>query len=121
MLVGVDNFGDVVSQVAGLVSETTGFTAAASTLETRSAEVAQLVESKTIEDMPIGDRRSMNIINITGAAVFVGACQRILQRASDVAYRAGSGVDFEVTYYPITSDVAAGRSKKTRGYELRAA
>lgn len=55
----------------GQLTETVNVTAAATTLETRSAEIAQLVEAKTVEDMPIGDRRAMNIINITGAAVFV--------------------------------------------------
>jgi hypothetical protein len=28
-------------------------------------------EAKTIEDMPLGDRRSMQMINIMGGAVFV--------------------------------------------------
>lgn len=55
----------------GLVSESVSVSASASTLETRTSEVAQLVESKTIEDMPLGDRRSMNMVNIVGAAVFV--------------------------------------------------
>ena len=39
MLVGVDNFADVVSQVAGLVSETTGFTAASGTATAVAAAV----------------------------------------------------------------------------------
>ena len=55
----------------GAVTESVTINAAAATLETRTSDVSQLVEAKTIEDMPIGDRRSMNIINITGAAVFV--------------------------------------------------
>ena len=55
----------------GSVNETISVSAAASLLETRTSEVSQLVESRTIEDMPLGDRRSMNVINITGAAVFV--------------------------------------------------
>ncbi|MBM3752655.1 MAG: TonB-dependent receptor [Acidobacteria bacterium] len=55
----------------GLVSESVSVSASASTLETRTSEVAQLVESKTIEDMPLGDRRSMNMVNIVGGAVFV--------------------------------------------------
>jgi hypothetical protein len=55
----------------GQLAEAITVTAGAATLETRTSDVAQLVESKTIEDMPLGDRRSMNMINITGAAVFV--------------------------------------------------
>ena len=55
----------------GAVTESISITASASSIETRSSDVSQLIESKTIEDMPIGDRRSMNIIGLTGAAVFV--------------------------------------------------
>jgi conjugal transfer/entry exclusion protein len=39
MLVGVDSFADVVGQVAGLVSETTGFTTAAGTATAAAAAV----------------------------------------------------------------------------------
>lgn len=55
----------------GAVTESISVVATASSIETRSSDVSQLVEAKTIEDMPIGDRRSMNIIGLTGAAVFV--------------------------------------------------
>lgn len=33
--------------------------------------------------------------------------------------RAGGGIDFSVTYYPITDDKALGKSETTRTYELR--
>lgn len=39
MLVGVSNFGDVMGQVAGLVAETTGFTAASSAATATAAAV----------------------------------------------------------------------------------
>lgn len=39
MLVGVDNFADVVGQVTGLVSETTGFTAASGAATAAAAAV----------------------------------------------------------------------------------
>lgn len=55
----------------GAVTESISVSAAASAIETRTSDVSQLIEAKTIEDLPIGDRRSMNIIAITGAAVFV--------------------------------------------------
>src|SRR5262249_50894805 len=38
----------------GAVSETVSVTATTSILETRNAETGQLVEAKTIEDMPLG-------------------------------------------------------------------
>jgi hypothetical protein len=40
-------------------------------LETRTSDTSQLVESRNVQDMPLGDRRTMNIISMTGAAVFV--------------------------------------------------
>jgi hypothetical protein len=55
----------------GSVSESVSVSARASILQTMNSDVSQLVESKTIEDMPLGDRRSMNMINMVGAAVFV--------------------------------------------------
>lgn len=60
-----------VSLEIGALAESVTVTERPTLLETRSAEASQLVESKTIEDMPLGDRRSMNLIEITGAAVFV--------------------------------------------------
>ncbi|MBI1790087.1 MAG: TonB-dependent receptor [Acidobacteria bacterium] len=62
---------DIALEV-GSIAESVTVSAAASTLETRTSEVSQLVESKAVEDLPLGDRRSMNLIQMTGAAVFVG-------------------------------------------------
>jgi Carboxypeptidase regulatory-like domain len=56
----------------GAVNETVTVSATGTLLETRTSDASQLIESKTIEDMPLGDRRAMNIIEITGAAVFGG-------------------------------------------------
>jgi len=55
----------------GTVSESITVTAEASLLETRNSDASQLIESQTIEDMPLGDRRAMNLIEITGGAVWV--------------------------------------------------
>ncbi len=56
----------------GTVTESVTVTASSSLLETRTSDASQLIESRSIEDIPLGDRRSMNIIEITGAAVFAG-------------------------------------------------
>lgn len=61
---------DLVLEV-GAVSESVTVSAEASLLETRSSDASQLVEARSIEDMPLGDRRTMNIVRLTGAAVFV--------------------------------------------------
>ncbi len=55
----------------GAVTESVTVNAQASLLETRTSEQSQLVEARNIADMPLGDRRTMNIIQMTGAAVFI--------------------------------------------------
>ncbi len=40
-------------------------------LETRSSEVGQIIESKSVSELPLGNRTSMNIISLTGGAVFI--------------------------------------------------
>src|SRR5207247_936846 len=60
-----------VAMELGAVTESVNVSARASILQTMNSDVSTLVESKTIEDMPLGDRRSMNMINMVGAAVFV--------------------------------------------------
>jgi hypothetical protein len=55
----------------GAVSESVTVTADSPLLDARSSEASQLIDSKTIEEMPMGDRRALNIVEITGAAVFV--------------------------------------------------
>jgi hypothetical protein len=55
----------------GAMTESVTVNAQASLLETRTSEQSQLVEARNIADMPLGDRRTMNIIALTGAAVFI--------------------------------------------------
>ncbi len=40
-------------------------------IETRTSDVTQLIESKSIQDLALGNRRALNVINLTGAAVLV--------------------------------------------------
>lgn len=60
-----------VGMELGAVTETVSITAEAPLIETRSSDVTQLIESKSIESLPLGNRRTLNVINMTGAAVFV--------------------------------------------------
>ncbi len=62
---------DIAMEV-GAVTESVTVTGQATLLETRTSDVAQLVEAKAVEDLPLGDRRSLNLIQMTGAAVFIG-------------------------------------------------
>ena len=52
-------------------AETVTVQAEAPVLAARTSEIGQLIETKSVESMPLGDRRSMNLIKMTGAAVFV--------------------------------------------------
>ncbi len=56
----------------GAVTETISVTGEAPLVETRTSDVTQLIESKSIEELPLGNRRTLNVIAMTGAAVFVG-------------------------------------------------
>jgi hypothetical protein len=60
-----------ITLTLGAVTETVTVSASPSLLETRTADAGQLVQSETIEEMPLGDRRAMNLIELVGAAVFV--------------------------------------------------
>lgn len=55
----------------GSVTETVAVTAEAPLIESRSSDASQLIESKTIEDIPLGDRRALNVMELQGASVFV--------------------------------------------------
>ena len=56
----------------GAASETVSVTAEVPLIETRTSDITQLIESKSIADLPLGNRRTLNVIALTGAAVFVG-------------------------------------------------
>lgn len=62
---------DIVLEL-GAVTESVTVSGSASLLETRTSDVGQLIEAKSVEDLPLGDRRSLNIIQTVGAAVFIG-------------------------------------------------
>jgi hypothetical protein len=55
----------------GAASDTVTITGETPLLQTRTSDVSTLIESKTVQDLPLGDRRTLNIIKLTGAAVFV--------------------------------------------------
>jgi hypothetical protein len=67
-----EDLGLNVQMQLGTINETIEVKADAPLVESRTSDVAQLIESKSISDLPLGDRQTMNIINLTGAAVFVG-------------------------------------------------
>ena len=49
----------------GAVAETVTVTGDAPLLETRTSDVSQLIESKSIESLPLGNRRTLNVVALT--------------------------------------------------------
>src|ERR1035437_9093916 len=56
----------------GLTGQSITVTGEAPPMETRTSEVDTLVESKSISALPLGNRRTLNVVQLSGAAVFVG-------------------------------------------------
>ncbi len=56
----------------GQVTETMDVSAQAAVLEERTSVIGQTINTRDIEDLPLGNRRTMNVINLSPAAVFVG-------------------------------------------------
>jgi hypothetical protein len=61
---------DIALEV-GAASESVTVTGEAPLLQARTSDVSTLIEAKAVQDLPLGDRRTLNIIKLTGAAVFV--------------------------------------------------
>jgi len=55
----------------GEASDTVTVTGQTPLLETRTSEAGQLIESRAVRDLPLGDRRTLNLVRTVGAAVFV--------------------------------------------------
>ena len=55
----------------GAVGQTVSVVGEPPPLETRTSDVSQLVESKSIAALPLGNRRTLNVVELSGAAVFV--------------------------------------------------
>jgi Carboxypeptidase regulatory-like domain len=56
----------------GSTSQTVTVSGEAPPLETRTSDISQLVESKSISALPLGNRRTLNVVELSGGAVFVG-------------------------------------------------
>ena len=60
----------------GAVSGTIDVTGAEPLLGAGTSDVTQVIDSKSVEDLPLGNRRTMNVIQMTGAAIFVSTTLR---------------------------------------------
>jgi hypothetical protein len=56
----------------GQVAETVTVSSETPIIEDKTSVVGQTIESRDIEDLPIGNRRTMNVVNLSPSAVFVG-------------------------------------------------
>jgi len=55
----------------GEVAQTVTVTDDKPALDTRTSDVEQIIESKSVEDLPLGNRSAMNLVSLTAGAVFV--------------------------------------------------
>ena len=66
-----ETYGLDVKLEVGTVSETVTVAANAATLEDKTSVITQTFEPEQVADLPLGDRRSMNLVNLAAGAVFV--------------------------------------------------
>src|SRR5262249_48684018 len=55
----------------GATGQSVTITGEAPLVESRTSEVNSLIESKSIDALPLGNRRTLNVLQLSGAAVFV--------------------------------------------------
>jgi hypothetical protein len=67
-----ESFGLNIKLELGSVSETVTISASAATLDDKTSVISQTFEPAEVADLPLGDRRTMNLINLMAGAVFVG-------------------------------------------------
>lgn len=60
-----------IQLTVGDLRDTVTVSAETPLLQSRTSDVSQLIEARSVQDLPLGDRRSMNLINMIGGAVFV--------------------------------------------------
>lgn len=56
----------------GELSQSVTVSGESSLVQSSTSGIDQLIEAKSIADIPLGDRRTMNVIQLSGAAVFTG-------------------------------------------------
>ncbi len=71
MLQTAETFGLNVKLEVGAVSDTVSVAANAAALEDKTSVITQTFEPEEVADLPLGDRRTMNLVNLAAGAVFV--------------------------------------------------
>ena len=66
-----ESFGLNVKLEIGSVTETVNVSASAATLDDRTSVISQTLEPAEVQDLPLGDRRTLNLVNLMAGAVFV--------------------------------------------------
>lgn len=66
-----ESLGINVQMEVGAVSESVMVTARAAAIEDKTSDVSQTIEPRNVADLPLGNRRTMNVINLSAGAVFV--------------------------------------------------
>jgi hypothetical protein len=66
-----DELGLDVRLEAGSTQQSITVTGEAPAIDTRTSDISTLVESSSIDALPLGNRRTLNVVELTGAGVFV--------------------------------------------------
>ena len=66
-----ETFGLNIKLDLGSVSETVNVSANAAALDDKTSVISQTLEPEEIQDLPLGDRRTLNVVNLMAGAVFV--------------------------------------------------
>ena len=66
-----ETYGLNVKLELGSVSETVNVAANAAALDDKTSVISQTLEPEEVADLPLGDRRTMNLVNLIAGAVFV--------------------------------------------------
>ena len=66
-----ETLGMTVKLELGSVSETVNVSASATALEDKTSVITQTIEAAEVADLPLGDRRTMNLVNLVAGAVMV--------------------------------------------------
>ncbi len=71
VLTTAETFGLNVKLEIGSVSETINVSASAATLDDKTSVISTTLEPAEVQDLPLGDRRTLNLVNLMPGAVFV--------------------------------------------------
>lgn len=79
VVLGTDHvLGIDIRLATGTIEQSVTVSTTAPELDTRNSSLGQTIESKSVSELPLGNRTSMNIVALTGGAVFIDSANHSL-------------------------------------------